>query len=202
MTISADQAMNVIGVVGASAISLSLVPQVILTCKSKRTADISHSSQLIYTVGATLGKFLVPLDTMHFAHKDHVLTRLISSYLPLVNAYAIYFGYWAFYVPCLFHLTMIYTVAVLQVICGRRNGSKSRFNLGASSHSINSITLRATQTFDSKDQSETSHGCENGPENDEKLPLSFINISYGGIDFACLPKDQDISFGSAAAQTL
>jgi len=51
-------------------------------------------------------------------------------------------------------------------------------------------TLRATQTFDSKDQSETSHG----PENDEKLPLSFINISYGGIDFAC--QDQDISFDS------
>ena len=79
-------------------------------------------------------------------------------------------------------------MAVLQVIYNRRNGSKSRFNLETST--THSITLRATQTFDSKDQSETSHG----PENDEKLPLSFINISYGGIDFACLPQDQDISF--------
>jgi len=81
-------------------------------------------------------------------------------------------------------------MAALQVIYNRRNGSKkSRFNLEESTHGSIS-TLRATQTFDSKDQSETSHG----PENDEKLPLSFINISYGGIDFAC--QDQDISFDS------
>ena len=78
-------------------------------------------------------------------------------------------------------------MTVLKVIYDRNNGIKSRFNLEANTHSI---TLRTTQTPGFKDQSVTSHG----PENDEKRPLSCVFIPYGGIDFACLPQDQDISF--------
>ena len=68
MTWKQDDILNLIGVIGGSAISLSLVPQVILTYKTKCTTDISFFYQAIYIFGTAL-----------------------------VNTYAIYFGYWAVY---------------------------------------------------------------------------------------------------------
>ena len=57
-----------------------------------------------------------------------------------MNAYAIYFGYWAVYIPCLLELTLICILTILKAIYDRRNGIPARFDLsihgsdGGSSH--------------------------------------------------------------------
>lgn len=87
-----DDILNLVGVIGGSAISLSLLPQVFLTYKTKCTSDISYLYQAIYIFGTAL-----------------------------VNTYAIYFGYWAVYVPCLVEMLLIITLTVMKVIYDRRN---------------------------------------------------------------------------------
>ncbi|GFH55151.1 hypothetical protein CTEN210_11627 [Chaetoceros tenuissimus] len=87
-----DDILNLVGVIGGSAISLSLLPQVFLTYKTKCTTDISYLYQAIYIFGTAL-----------------------------VNTYAIYFGYWAVYVPCLLEMFFIITLTVMKVIYDQRN---------------------------------------------------------------------------------
>ena len=91
MGIRADDILNAIGVIGGSAISISLLPQVIHTYKTKCTTDISYSYQLIYIFGTAL-----------------------------VNTYAIYFGYWAVYGPCLLEFTLIATLTIMKGIYDKR----------------------------------------------------------------------------------
>ena len=93
MGIEADHVLNAIGVIGGSAISISLLPQVIHTYKTKCATDISYSYQLIYIFGTAL-----------------------------VNTYAIYFGYWAVYVPCLLESTLIVTLTIMKGIYDKRGG--------------------------------------------------------------------------------
>jgi len=93
MGIEADHVLNAIGVIGGSAISISLLPQVIHTYKTKCATDISYSYQLIYIFGTAL-----------------------------VNTYAIYFGYWAVYIPCLLESTLIVTLTIMKGIYDKRGG--------------------------------------------------------------------------------
>mmetsp|Transcript_22754 Transcript_22754/g.33703 ORF Transcript_22754/g.33703 Transcript_22754/m.33703 type:complete len:200 (-) Transcript_22754:54-653(-) len=90
-SLRADHVLNVIGVIGGSAISVSLLPQVIHTYKTKCTADISYSYQLIYIFGTAL-----------------------------VNTYAIYYGYWAVYAPCLLEFILIVTLTIMKGIYDKR----------------------------------------------------------------------------------
>ncbi|KAL3930538.1 MAG: hypothetical protein SGBAC_011722 [Bacillariaceae sp.] len=83
--IDMDQIMTIIGTIGGFSISLSLVPQVYLTYKTKCADDISYTYQFIYIFGAAL-----------------------------VNAYAIYSQLYAVYIPCLLELFMIILLTVMK----------------------------------------------------------------------------------------
>lgn len=82
-----EQIMTIIGTIGGFSISLSLVPQVYLTYKTKCADDISYTYQVIYIFGASL-----------------------------VNAYALYFQLYAVYLPCLLELIMIITLTIMKMI--------------------------------------------------------------------------------------
>ena len=83
--VDAEQAMTIVGTIGGFAISLSLVPQVYLTYKTKCADDISYTYQFIYIFGTAL-----------------------------VNAYAIYFGLYAVYIPCLLEFCLIVTLTIMK----------------------------------------------------------------------------------------
>jgi len=80
-----DSLFNVIGTIGGFAISLSLLPQVYLTYKTKCADDISYVYQFIYIFGTGL-----------------------------VNTYAIYYGLRAVYIPCLVEMCLIVTLTVMK----------------------------------------------------------------------------------------
>jgi len=80
-----DSLFNVIGTIGGFAISLSLLPQVYLTYKTKCADDISYAYQFIYVFGTGL-----------------------------VNTYAIYHGLRAVYIPCLVEMCLIVTLIVMK----------------------------------------------------------------------------------------
>lgn len=84
--LNAEQAMTIVGTIGGFAISLSLVPQVYLTYKTKCADDISYTYQFIYIFGTAL-----------------------------VNAYAIYFDLYAVYIPCLVEFSLIVTLTSMKV---------------------------------------------------------------------------------------
>jgi uncharacterized protein with PQ loop repeat len=73
--------------IGGFAISLSLVPQVYLTYKTRCADDISYLYQFIYIFGTAL-----------------------------VNTYAIYFGLYAVYIPCLLESCLIVTLTVMKIM--------------------------------------------------------------------------------------
>ncbi|KAL3934056.1 MAG: hypothetical protein SGBAC_010139 [Bacillariaceae sp.] len=84
--LNAEQAMTIVGTIGGFAISLSLVPQVYLTYKTRCADDISYTYQVIYIFGTAL-----------------------------VNAYAIYFDLYAVYIPCLVEFSLIVTLTIMKV---------------------------------------------------------------------------------------
>lgn len=80
-----DEIINVIGILGGFAISLSLVPQVYHTYKTKCADDISYHYQFIYMLGTAL-----------------------------VNIYAIHFGLFAVYIPCLLEFSLIVILTIMK----------------------------------------------------------------------------------------
>ena len=86
-SLTAEQAMTIVGTIGGFAISLSLVPQVYLTYKTKCADDISYTYQFIYILGTTL-----------------------------VNTYAIYFRLYAVYIPCLVEFCLIVTLTIMKAM--------------------------------------------------------------------------------------
>ncbi|CAJ1953976.1 unnamed protein product [Cylindrotheca closterium] len=111
--VDAEQAMTIVGTIGGFAISLSLVPQVYLTYKTKCADDISYTYQFIYIFGTAL-----------------------------VNAYAIYFKLYAVYVPCLVEFSLIVTLTVMKAIYPARQDliDCSRHSIKMSSASKGSAT--------------------------------------------------------------
>lgn len=92
MVSATDQTFELIGTVGGCAIALSLLPQVILSFRTKCTADISYTYQFIYICGTGL-----------------------------VSTYALYFGHWAVYGPCLLESSLIITLTLMKIAYDRRN---------------------------------------------------------------------------------
>ncbi|CAJ1953975.1 unnamed protein product [Cylindrotheca closterium] len=119
--VDAEQAMTIVGTIGGFAISLSLVPQVYLTYKTKCADDISYTYQFIYIFGASL-----------------------------VNAYAIYFQLYAVYIPCLLELCMIIILTIMKFMYPPRQDlidcSKHSIMIShASKGSSTSISLQIIQ---------------------------------------------------------
>mmetsp|Transcript_6371 Transcript_6371/g.9334 ORF Transcript_6371/g.9334 Transcript_6371/m.9334 type:complete len:350 (+) Transcript_6371:195-1244(+) len=78
-------AFEVIGAIGGVSISLSLVPQVIYTYKTKSVGDISYAYQCFYIFGCTL-----------------------------TNSYAIGLGLWPIYAACLLEQSLIMTLTFMK----------------------------------------------------------------------------------------
>ncbi|CAJ1953970.1 unnamed protein product [Cylindrotheca closterium] len=93
--VDVNQIMTIIGTIGGFSISLSLVPQVYLTYKTKCADDISYTYQFIYIFGAAL-----------------------------VNAYAIHFQLYAVYIPCLLELCMIIILTIMKCVYPSREDIK------------------------------------------------------------------------------
>ena len=166
MGIRAAGVMNAIGVIGGSAISISLLPQVIHTYKTKCTTDISYSYQLIYIFGTAL-----------------------------VNTYAIYFGYWAVYGPCLLEFTLILTLTIMKgiydkrgVVTDRRSSYHSRSSMrrlnvdfGSSRHSSKALKSTSVEAFeilsDIQQSLNTLHQIEIDVE-DEKICTDILELAY------------------------
>lgn len=104
---NADDIMNVVGTIGGFAISLSLVPQVYLTYKTKCADDISFLYQGIYILGTSL-----------------------------VNSYAIYFGLYAVYIPCLLEFCLIVTLTIMKIVYPKREDVAKELEGFASRHSV------------------------------------------------------------------
>ncbi|CAJ1953943.1 unnamed protein product [Cylindrotheca closterium] len=104
-----EQIMTIIGTIGGFSISLSLVPQVYLTYKTKCADDISYTYQFIYIFGASL-----------------------------VNAYAIYFQLYAVYIPCLLELCMIIILTIMKFMYPPRKDliDMSRHSIAISRHNV------------------------------------------------------------------
>ncbi|OEU21389.1 hypothetical protein FRACYDRAFT_259883 [Fragilariopsis cylindrus CCMP1102] len=83
--------LDIIGFVGGTTISLSLIPQVYKTFHSKSAGDISYYYQAIYIVGCTL-------------------TLIYAAALRL----------WPVYIPITLELTLIISLTVMKVIFDRR----------------------------------------------------------------------------------
>ena len=102
----ADKIMNVIGTIGGFAISLSLIPQVYLTYKTKCADDISYFYQFIYIFGTAL-----------------------------VNSYGIYFGLYAIFIPCLVESCLIITLTIMKFVYPSRKELTNEESMNISRHS-------------------------------------------------------------------
>jgi uncharacterized protein with PQ loop repeat len=102
-----DTIMTIVGTIGGFAISMSLVPQVYLTYKTRCADDISYLYQFIYIFGTAL-----------------------------VNAFAIYFGLFAVYIPCLLEFTLIVTLTIMKAVYPSRKDLTEELRLTATRHSI------------------------------------------------------------------
>lgn len=93
-TSKTDATIEALGFIGGIMISLSLIPQVIKTFRTKDASSISYSYQAIYIVGCTF-----------------------------INIYAFYINMWVIYVPCVIEQVMIVTLTLMKIIfdcCGER----------------------------------------------------------------------------------
>ena len=108
--------MTIVGTIGGLSISLSLVPQVYLTYKTKCADDISYFYQFIYIFGAAL-----------------------------VNAYAIYFKLWAVYGPCLLELCLIVTLTIMKYMYPSREDLKeiTRQSIAIGSGTQSSVDMKS-----------------------------------------------------------
>ena len=79
-------AIQIVGLLGYATISLSLLPQVFKTFRTRSAADISYVYQSIYIVGCTLS-----------------------------NIYALHEGLWPIYIPGLFEEFMIILLTAMKV---------------------------------------------------------------------------------------
>ena len=117
--VSTDEIFKIIGTVGGSAISISLLPQVILTYKTKCTADISYTYQMIYIFGTAL-----------------------------VNIYAIYFELWAVYVPCIIEFLLIVLLTFMKCIYDKRSNDSTILGKSMHSHFHSVISdMQKSTTF-------------------------------------------------------
>ena len=78
--------IQLIGLIGGVTISISLLPQVCKTCRTRSAVDISYVYQTIYIVGCTLG-----------------------------NIYALHEGLWPIYIPGLFEEFMIILLTAMKI---------------------------------------------------------------------------------------
>ena len=81
-----NSVIQVFGLVGGATISLSLLPQVYKTYRSRSATDISYLYQAVYIIGCTLG-----------------------------NMYALYEGLWPVYIPGLFEEFMIILLISMKI---------------------------------------------------------------------------------------
>jgi uncharacterized protein with PQ loop repeat len=102
-----DRIMIIVGTIGGFAISLSLVPQVYLTYKTRCADDISYYYQAIYIFGTAL-----------------------------VNTFAIYFGLYAVYIPCILEFCLIVTLTVMKFMYPPRLDLTDQIKEVALRHSI------------------------------------------------------------------
>jgi uncharacterized protein with PQ loop repeat len=107
MSSDTDTIMTIVGTIGGFAISLSLVPQIYLTYKTKCADDISYYYQAVYIFGAAL-----------------------------VNTYAIYAGLYAVYIPCLLEFSLIITLTVMKFMYPPRLDLTDQIKEVAIRHSI------------------------------------------------------------------
>jgi uncharacterized protein with PQ loop repeat len=112
MTLKADDVMIGVGTIGGFAISLSLMPQVYLTCKTKCADDISYLYQFIYIFGTAL-----------------------------VNTYAIYFGLYAVYIPCLLEFSLIVTLTIMKYIYPSREDLSKESREAVKRHSCSDSAI-------------------------------------------------------------
>lgn len=79
-------AIQVVGLLGYATISLSLLPQVFKTFRTRSAADISYVYQTIYIIGCTLS-----------------------------NIYALHEGLWPIYIPGIFEEFMIILLTAMKI---------------------------------------------------------------------------------------
>ena len=78
--------MDIVGTIGGMIISLSLIPQVYKTYKTKDASNISYLYQVVYIIGCTM-----------------------------INTYAIYTKLWIIYIPCILEETLIVSLTILKL---------------------------------------------------------------------------------------
>lgn len=86
MTTRTEVIVEALGLVGGILISLSLVPQVFKTFRTKDASSISYVYQVIYITGCTL-----------------------------INIYAFYTNMWVIYVPCVIEQIMIVALTLMKI---------------------------------------------------------------------------------------
>lgn len=82
-----DLAIDVVGFIGGIMISLSLIPQVVKTLRTKDASSISFLYQFIYIIGGIL-----------------------------INIYAFYVDMWVIYVPCVIELCLIVSLTIMKIM--------------------------------------------------------------------------------------
>jgi MtN3 and saliva related transmembrane protein len=154
-----DRIMIIVGTIGGFAISLSLVPQVYLTYKTRCADDISYYYQAIYIFGTAL-----------------------------VNTYAIYFGLYAVYIPCLLEFSLIVALTIMKVVYPSRKDLTEELKLIASRHSLSNDSLGLSSLDASRRKSlkilknmSLSEDLKKNPVAEDKYDHDSTDIEEGGV---------------------
>jgi uncharacterized protein with PQ loop repeat len=110
---SHHEIMEILGMIGGIAISMSLVPQVWKVHQTKSAIDISYVYQGIYIFG-----------------------------LSLVNVYAIVEGLWPVFIPALLELFLIVLLLAMKIRYDREKIQKLVRRLSTSNHGAASFNLK------------------------------------------------------------
>jgi MtN3 and saliva related transmembrane protein len=111
--VSRHEIMEILGMIGGIAISMSLVPQVWKVYQTKSAIDISYVYQGIYIFG-----------------------------LSLVNLYAIVEGLWPVFIPALLELLFIVLLLAMKIRYDREKIQKLARRLSTSNHRVASFNLK------------------------------------------------------------
>jgi MtN3 and saliva related transmembrane protein len=112
--VSRHEIMEILGMIGGIAISMSLVPQVWKVYQTKSALDISYVYQGIYIFG-----------------------------LSLVNLYAIVEGLWPVFIPALLELFLIVLLMAMKIHYDRAKIQKLVRRLSTSHHRMASFNLKS-----------------------------------------------------------
>ena len=173
-SLTPEQAMTIVGTIGGFAISLSLVPQVYLTYRTKCADDISYTYQFIYIFGTAL-----------------------------VNTYAIYFNLYAVYIPCLVEFSLIVTMTIMKALYPARQDliDISRHSLKLSQKgSLTSENLSVIKQLITHHEEVASDGEHGSKEFDKHLlrkaiaVLKHVSVEHQDPEAADPTELEDSSF--------